>query len=93
MEATEEKSAVRAASEEVSREFKTLINSDHLQSLNQTQNLMYLSIPISIPLSSSSSSSFHDRGSPFVDDVQTREVTGQQCSPVSLQRLLRELFR
>ena len=34
------KEAIREASEEISREFKTLVDSNHLDSLNQTQLLM-----------------------------------------------------
>ena len=48
MEQTE-KEAIRAASAEVSREFKTLINADDLDSLKQSQHLMY--IPLSLSLS------------------------------------------
>ena len=46
-----EKEAIRAASAEVSREFKTLINADDLDSLKQSQHLMY--IPLSLSLSHS----------------------------------------
>ncbi|KAL8171729.1 hypothetical protein V2J09_023533 [Rumex salicifolius] len=40
MEETEEKTAISAASEEVSREFKTLISSDDMDSLKQMQHLI-----------------------------------------------------
>lgn len=43
MEQTE-KETVRAASVEVSREFKTLINAEDLDSLKQLQHLMYISL-------------------------------------------------
>ena len=46
-----EKEAIRAASEEVSCEFKTLINPDHLDSLKQLQHLMYISLSLSLSLS------------------------------------------
>ena len=36
-----EKEPIREASEEVSHEFKTLIDPQHLNSLNQMQNLLY----------------------------------------------------
>ena len=47
MEQTEKK-AIRAASAEVSREFKTLINVDDLDSLKQSQHLMYISLSFSL---------------------------------------------
>ena len=47
MEQTEKK-AIRAASAEVSREFKTLINVDDLDSLKQSQHLMYISLSLSL---------------------------------------------
>ena len=50
MEQTEKK-AIRAASAEVSREFKTLINVDDLDSLKQSQHLMYISLSLSLSLS------------------------------------------
>jgi hypothetical protein len=43
MEQTE-KESVRAASEEVSGEFKTLVNAEDLDSLKQLQHLMYISL-------------------------------------------------
>ena len=49
MEQTEKK-AIRAASAEVSREFKTLINVDDLDSLKQSQHLMYISLSLSLSL-------------------------------------------
>ena len=42
-----EKEAIRAASAEVSHEFKTLINADDLDSLKQSQHLMYISLSLS----------------------------------------------
>jgi hypothetical protein len=45
MEQTE-KESIRAASGEVSREFKTLINAEDLDSLNQLQHLMYISLSL-----------------------------------------------
>ena len=48
-----EKEAIRAASAEVSREFKTLINADDLDSLKQSQHLMYISLSLSLSLSHS----------------------------------------
>ena len=50
MEQTE-KEAIRAASAEVSREFKTLINADDLDSLKQSQHLMYIPLSLSLSLS------------------------------------------
>ena len=47
MEQTE-KEAIRAASAEVSREFKTLINADDLDSLKQSQHLMCISLSLSL---------------------------------------------
>ena len=47
MEQTE-KEAIRAASAEVSREFKTLINADDLDSLKQSQHLMYISLSLTL---------------------------------------------
>ena len=43
-----EKEAIRAASEKVSCEFKTLINPDDLDSLKQLQHLMYISLSLSV---------------------------------------------
>ena len=43
-----EKEAIRAASAEVSHEFKTLINADDLDSLKQSQHLMYISLSLSL---------------------------------------------
>ena len=48
-----EKEAIRAASAEVSHEFKTLINADDLDSLKQSQHLMYISLSLSLSLSHS----------------------------------------
>ena len=48
-----EKEAIRAASAEVSREFKTLINADDLDSLKQSQHLMYIPLSLSLSLSHS----------------------------------------
>ena len=45
-----EKEAIRAASAEVSHEFKTLINADDLDSLKQSQHLMYISLSLSLSL-------------------------------------------
>jgi hypothetical protein len=41
-----EKEPIRAASEEVSREFKTLINDEDLDSVKQLQHLMYISLSL-----------------------------------------------
>ena len=46
-----EKEAIRAASAEVSHEFKTLINADDLDSLKQSQHLMYIPLSLSLSLS------------------------------------------
>ena len=46
-----EKEVIRAASAEVSREFKILINVDDLDSLKQSQHLMYISLSLSLSLS------------------------------------------
>jgi hypothetical protein len=43
-----EKEPIRAASEEVSREFKTLINDEDLDSVKQLQHLMYISLSLSL---------------------------------------------
>ena len=43
-----EKEAIRVASEEVSCEFKTLINPHDLDSLKQLQHLIYISLSLSL---------------------------------------------
>ena len=43
-----EKEPIRKASEVACREFKTLVDSNHLDSLKQTQLLMYLSRSLTI---------------------------------------------
>ena len=43
-----EKEAIRVASEEVSCEFKTLINPYDLDSLKQLQHLIYISLSLSL---------------------------------------------
>lgn len=40
--AKQENESIRSASEEISREFKTLVDSRDLDSLKQSQNLMYV---------------------------------------------------
>ena len=44
-----EKESIKAAAEDISREFKTLVNSEDLDSIRQLQHLMYVYTP-SLPL-------------------------------------------
>lgn len=82
----------RSASEEISTEFKTLVDSQNLESLKQTQHLMYTTTP-NLYLFIHMFNRINRSLLIVRFDLQIGKATGQQCCVIALQRLLGELFR